>query len=122
MDGQERIEQVGKLDAVGLRNEAEQGAIPIEAPGPAFRDHFERGLAIPVEQFVAKMPGGILVRHLDGDGAEPLDVEDRGQSLGKDAADRTATGDVFKPGHALGHRRRILDGLGEKTSAHRCPA
>ena len=53
----------------------EQGAVAVEAPGPAGLGDFERRLAVAVEQFVAESARAVLVGDLDGDGADPLHVD-----------------------------------------------
>ena len=81
VDGEERIEQVGELDAVGLGHETEEGAVAVEAPRPTLGDHFEARLAFAIDQLISQIPDGVLVCDLDRDDAQPLDVEHRGEAL-----------------------------------------
>ena len=48
VNGQDRIEQMSEVDALGLGYEAEQGAIPVEAPGPPFLHDLQIGFAVAV--------------------------------------------------------------------------
>ena len=105
VDGQQRVKKVSEPDAVGLRHEPELGAVAIEAPGLAHLRDFKGRLPVPVKQLIPEAPRRILVGHLDGNRAYPFDVEDRDEPFGQDAANRAASGDVFKTDHGLGHRR-----------------
>ncbi len=73
VDSQERIEQVGEADPVGLGDEPEERAVAIEAPGLAGRGDFQRRLSIPVEELVPEPARCVLVRDLE-DAPVPLDV------------------------------------------------
>src|SRR5579859_7886989 len=68
MDGKERIEEVGELDAVRLGDEPEEGSVSVEAPGLALGDDVDCRLAVPIEKLVAELPGGVLVGNFDRDG------------------------------------------------------
>src|SRR2546430_4391338 len=54
-----------KTNALGLGDQAQQGAIGVEAPGPAGRGDLDAGLAVAVEQLAAETAGGVIVGHLD---------------------------------------------------------
>ena len=43
VDGEQRIEEVGQADAVGLGDQPEQRAVAVEAPGPARSTTSRRG-------------------------------------------------------------------------------
>ena len=61
MDGQYRIEEMGEADAMGLSDQAKEGAVAIEAPGAARIGDCQRRLIVAVEQTGGGAPGGILV-------------------------------------------------------------
>jgi len=109
MDGEQRIEQVSLADAVGLRNEAEKRAVAIEAPGAADLDDFQGRLAVAVEQLDAQAAVAVFVGHLNGDSANPADVNDGDQSIGQDPFDRCAVGDFFKWSHRFRPRSLEMD-------------
>ena len=100
VDGEERIEEVGEVDAVGLRDQPEESAVGVEAPGRAGRGDFERRLTVPVEELVPEPALGVLVRGLE-DAAVPLDAHDRNESVGQDALNRGAGLEVFETSHVL---------------------
>jgi hypothetical protein len=93
VNSQQRIEEVGKAAPVSRGDETEKRSVTVETPGlPLSRDG-QGGLAIAVEQFVAEPPRCVLVRHLDGDGTDPLDVDNGDESVRQDSRDGAATGD-----------------------------
>jgi hypothetical protein len=47
MDREDRIEQMGQVDALGFGNQAKQAAVTVEAPWPAGFDNFELRFTIP---------------------------------------------------------------------------
>ena len=66
MDGEDGIKQVSEADALGLGDEAEEGAIAVEAPGSAFLDDFEVWFGVAVEELVAQVAGGVFVGEFEG--------------------------------------------------------
>ena len=60
VDGQQRVEEVGEADALGLGGEPEQRAVAVEAPRPAALDDLERRLAVAVEELAAERPAASL--------------------------------------------------------------
>ncbi len=84
---QHRVEEMGQADAVGLGDQAEEGAVAVETPGPALLDDLQAGLVVAVEQLVGDLAGRGLVGQLQGLGAEPLDADHGDQGIGEDAAD-----------------------------------
>ena len=66
VDGEQRVEEVGQPDALGLGDEAEHPPVAIEAPRTTGRYHFQGGFSVAVDQFVPQTPGGVLVGKLDG--------------------------------------------------------
>ncbi len=86
VDGQEGVEEVGEPDPVGLGDEPKKCPVAVEAPGLAVRCHGERRFAVAIDQLVAEPSRGVLVSDLDGDRADPLDGENRDQSVRQDAA------------------------------------
>ena len=85
VDGEQRVEEVGQADAVGLGDEAEQGPVAVEAPRPAGDGDLEGRLAVAVEQFVPEPAGRVLIGQLDRRRAVPLDVDDGHEAVGQDA-------------------------------------
>ena len=51
VNGQDWVKKIRQSDAVGLRNEAQPRAIPIEAPRAADRNNLDSGFAITVKEF-----------------------------------------------------------------------
>ena len=100
VDGQHRIEEVRKADAVRLGDQAEQGAVAVETPGPALLHELEARLVVAVEQLVGHLAGGRLVGEFEGLGAEPLHADDRDEAVRKDAAHRGVGLKVFEPNHS----------------------
>ena len=96
MHGQDRIEEMRQPDAMRLRHEAKQGAVPVEAPGAARLGHRQARLVVPIKQHVAGAPHGVLVGQLERLGAEPLDIDDRHEAIGEDAADGCVRLEVFE--------------------------
>jgi hypothetical protein len=66
MNGKDRIEEMRQVNALRLRDEAEQGTVTIEAPGTPFFDDLEVRLSVTVKQFVADPAGRVLIREFDG--------------------------------------------------------
>lgn len=101
MDGEDRVEQVGKMDALGFGDETEHAAVSIEAPGPALLDQVEAGFIAAIEQFVGDLAGRGLVGQLQGLGTEPADVDDDDQAVGQQAADGGIGLKIFEADHFL---------------------
>ena len=86
VDGQHRVEQVGEADAVRLGDQAEQGAVAVEAPGPALLRRL-RGAARRGGRAARSRRGRWgLVGQLQGLRAEPLHADDRDQGVRQDSA------------------------------------
>ena len=66
---------------LGLRDEPEEGAVTVEAPGPAVLDDFKAGLVMAVEKLVRHLAAGSLVRQLKCLGPEPLHADYRRQGV-----------------------------------------
>ena len=54
VDGQHRVEEVGQADALRLGDQAEEGAVAVEAPGAALLDELQARLVVAVEQLVGR--------------------------------------------------------------------
>lgn len=104
MDGEQRVEQMGKPYAVRLGHQAEGVPFSVEAPGAPGRDGFEPGLVVPIEQFIAEAAFGRLVGQFQAFRAEPLGADDRDDGVRQDAAHGGAGGQFFE-----GHRDACLD-------------
>ena len=84
---EERVEQVGEVDALCLGDQAEQGAIAIEAPRTSLFGDLEAALGLAVEDLGANRAIGQLVGELDRVRAIPLGPNDRGEAGGRKALD-----------------------------------
>ena len=82
VDGEDGVEGVGEADALGLGDESEESAVGVEAPGAAFVDDFEVGLAGAVEELVADVAGRVFVGEFECVGAVPLDADDGDEAAG----------------------------------------
>ena len=98
---QQRIEQVRQPDAVRFRDEPEQISEAVKTPRPPRGCDLKRGLVVAVQQLAAELAGSILVGEVDHLRAEPLDADDSGKAICKDAFDRGAGSQIFKTGHKL---------------------
>jgi hypothetical protein len=65
VDRENRIEEVGEVDSVGLGDQAESGAIAVKAPGPAVLENVQPGFVVPVEQLIGNLASGRLIRQLE---------------------------------------------------------
>jgi hypothetical protein len=59
--GQNGIKQMHETDAVGLGNEPEEMAIPVETPGSTVFDDFKPLLIVPVLEFVCDFAQCVLI-------------------------------------------------------------
>ena len=87
VDGQQGVEEVGEADALGLGDEAEKGAVAIEAPGAGLLGDVDAGLVVAVEELVGDIAGGCFVGQLDGVFSVPLHVDHRDEAVCQDALD-----------------------------------
>ncbi len=102
VDRQERVEEVGQTDAMGLGDQAEHGPVAVEAPRASRRDDFQGRLAVAIDQFVAEATGGIFVGKLDGHRTDPLHVHDGNQAVREYPLDRGVFGQSLKLSHDSG--------------------
>jgi len=65
VNGEHWVEQMGKMDALGLGNETKQSAVSVKAPRLPFFNDLQFGLAIAVQQLVANPTGRVLVGKFD---------------------------------------------------------
>ena len=77
MDGEQRIEQVGQIDPVCLRDQAKELPVAIEAPWATVFEDLQPRLVMPIEQFVRNAAGCRLVRQFKSLGAKPLHAHHR---------------------------------------------
>jgi len=104
MNGQEGIEEMGELDAMGFRDKSKVGSVPVKAPGSPFGGDLQGGFSVAVDQLVSQASRRVLVGDLNGDGAEPFYVQNRDEAFGQNALNRRSSGDLFKTGHILRHK------------------
>ena len=100
VDGQQGVEEMGEADALGLGNEAEEGAVAVEAPGAGLFGDADAGLVVAVEEFVGDLAGGRFVGQLDGVVPVPLHVDHRDEAVCQDALD-SGVGCEFFQFHSL---------------------
>ena len=62
MNGENGVEQMGEMNALGLGHQPEQTAVPVEAPGAPFFNYLEIDLAVPIQQLIADPAGRVLCR------------------------------------------------------------
>ncbi len=55
MHRQHRVEQLCEADALGLGNQAEEGAVAVEAPGPTLFDQFRAGVVVAIKPLVGHL-------------------------------------------------------------------
>ena len=103
------VEEMGEADPLRLGDEAEQRAVPVEAPGPSGLDDLQPGLVVTVQQLVGDLPGRRLVGQLQGFRAEPLHADHRDEAVGQNAAHRGVGPEIFEL-HGLLVRDRDADG------------
>lgn len=82
---------------MGLRDEAEQGPISVEAPWTALLDHFQTGLVMAVEEGVGWPAPRVLVGELEGLRAEPLDSHNGHEAVREDTPHGRVRLEVFEP-------------------------
>ena len=99
VDREHRVEQVGEPDAVGLGDEAEGGAVAIEAPGTTLLHQLEARLVVAIEQLVGDLARGVLVGELDHVLTEPASSHDGHHRVSHDAADTRAGGQFLERAH-----------------------
>lgn len=71
VDRQVRVEQVGQVNPVRLRREAEQIAIALEAPDTSGVDDFQPCFVLAIQDVIGDAPVGRLVDDIDAVRAEP---------------------------------------------------
>ena len=84
---------------MGFGDEPEQCPVAVEAPGLSLGGHVQRGLAVAVKQLVAEAARGVLVGDLDGDGADPLDVDHGDKAVREDAGNGAVGRDFLERSH-----------------------
>ena len=99
--GEHGVEEMRKADALGLGDQAEEGAVAVEAPRPADLDDLQLGLVVTVQKLVGDLAGGRFVGQLKRFGAEPLHPDNRRDPLGQYAAYRSVGLEIFEL-HSLG--------------------
>ena len=99
MNGQDRVEQVGKPNPVGFGYQAEQRAVAVETPGPALLHDLEVRFVVAVEQHIRHSTGRILVGQLERVGTEPLNADDTDDGIRQDPANRGVGLEIFESRH-----------------------
>ena len=73
------------MDAVSLRDQPEQCTVAIETPGKADSGDLQAGLAVTVEDLIAKAASGIPIGEGDGNVTMPLHIHHRDEGVWEDA-------------------------------------
>ena len=97
---QERIEEVGQADAMGLGDQAEERAVAVEAPRAACRQDFQRRLAVAEQDFGADPARAVFIHDLQHVRAVPFDADKLDGGIGSDAFDERACREVFQRNHS----------------------
>jgi len=82
VDGQDRVEEVGKPDSMGFRDQTEQMAVTIEAPGPALLRDLDARLITPAQQLMVDPARGLFEGKLQRLRPVPLHADDCHQRVG----------------------------------------
>ena len=82
-----RVEEVGKVDAVGLGGELEVLAVGVEGPGAALLDQAQIRLIVAEEHTLGHRLLADLVVDRDGLIADPLDLDDGCRAVGREAVE-----------------------------------
>jgi len=101
MDGQHWIKKMGKADPLGFGDQAEQIAVAVKTPGTTLFHQFEPWLIVPIEEFVGNLTGGGLVCKFNGIRTKPLNVDDRDEAIGQDAAYGSIGLKLFEMDHEI---------------------
>ncbi len=109
VDRHHGVEEVGEVDAVGLRRQFEGLAGGVEGPGPAGDGQGEVGLVAPEEHALAELAGGGLVIDGDGVGADGLGGDDAHHLARFQAADDGVGPEGFQGGE---HGPSVRGGAG----------
>jgi hypothetical protein len=96
MNREHGVEEVRQADAVGFRDEAEEGAVAVEAPGSARFDHCEARLVVAVEDLVGDAAIGAAVDECEGIRAVPGHTDHRDQRIRQDPAEGRVGLKVFE--------------------------
>src|SRR3989440_5325890 len=89
------------MDAVGLRDQAEQRTVAVETPGAADSGDLDAGLAVAVEDFVAEAASGVAVGEGDGHISVPLYIYHRNEGVGEDALHRRSSCQLLQFCHRI---------------------
>ena len=96
MHGQQRVKQMGEADALGLGNEAEEGAVAVEAPRARLLGNPDTGFVLAIEQLVGHLARLRLVGQLDSGVPVPLHADNRDEAVGQDAFDSGVGCEIFQ--------------------------
>src|SRR6266516_2228266 len=99
MHSQQRIEEVGQVDAVGLGDQSEQRPVAVETPGKAYIGDLEAGLAVAVENLVAEVTSRISIGEGDGNITMPLHIHYCDEGVWEDTFYRCSPGQLLQLCH-----------------------
>ena len=115
VNGQDWVKKIRQSDAVGLRNEAQHRAIPIEAPRAPDRNNLDSRFTITVKEFAPQASGGVFVSQLNDGRSVPSDIDDCYEAVRQDSSYRCTSGQFFKACHCE-KRMTMLETPGRKQS------
>lgn len=99
--GEERIEEVGELDALRLRNQTQELAVAIETPGAAVLLDSQVRLGITIQQARPSSARIVPVGHGRRRRPEPLHLDDGHQAARLDPRHDRSLREFFEPNHVL---------------------
>jgi len=99
-DREQRVEEVGELDAARLAYQTEEGPVGRERPCLAGGLDGERRLVVPIEDLLADVAAVVAPSQGEGLGAVPLRLHDRDRLTRDHPGDARAGRQLFKSRHA----------------------
>jgi len=96
MHGQQRVKQMGEADALGLGDEAEEGAVGVEGPGVGLANGLESGLVGTVGDGGCGFARSSCEGDLDGLGTQSLRGDHGDRSFRANALDPRVGLEVFE--------------------------
>jgi hypothetical protein len=99
MNGEHRIEEISKADAVSLGNQSEKCTIAVKTPWAPLLHEIQARLVASIEQLVGHPAGGRLVGELKSLGAKPLHTDNRNEAVWEEASYRCIGLKVFESNH-----------------------
>src|SRR4051794_1305059 len=96
MDGEPRVEQVGKFDASGFCRKPEQPGVAVEGPSPIRLEHRQVRLKLAVDQHLSDPTIEMAIRQAQSRRPEPSDLDDCDCFARYETCDHGVRSQVFK--------------------------